>query len=145
IFLVLAVGAGIYLLGTMAMGKAMTYQQALAVWAYSSFPPVVLMMLANIIILFVNPPDVSEAATATRGLVHANLSLLVNRTEQPVLATLLGTFDLFKIYGLFLAAIGLQKIARLSAGAAWTVVIVITLIGALVAVIFAAVMGQPMA
>lgn len=145
IFLILAVGAGIYLLGAMAMGKGMTYKQALAVWAYSSFPPTILWTLANIIILFVNPPDISEAATATRGLVHANLSLLVNRTQQPVLATILGTFDLFKIYGLFLAAIGLQKVARLSAGAAWTVVIIITLIGALVAIVFAAVSGQPMA
>ena len=145
IFLVLAVGAGIYLLGTMAMGKQMTYKQALAVWAYSSFPTTVLLMLANIILLFVNPPDISEAATATRGLVHANLSVLVNRTERPVLATLLGTFDLFKIYGLFLAAIGLRKVARLSAGAAWTVVIIISLIGVLVAIVFATVSGQPMA
>ncbi|MGH9943370.1 MAG: YIP1 family protein [Pyrinomonadaceae bacterium] len=144
-FLVLAVGAGIYLLGVMAMGKQMSYGQALAVWAYSSFPPFLLVTLANIIMLYVSPPDVSEAATAARGLIHANLGVLVNRTEQPVLATALGQFDLFKIYGLFLAAIGLRKVARLSAGSAWTVVIVITLIGAAAALIFAAVSGQAMA
>ena len=145
VFIILAVGAGIYLLGVMAMGKSMSYRQALAVWAYSSLPPTLILMLANIVVVLIRPPDASEAAVAARGMVHANPSILIDRAANPVLATALGALDLFAIYGLVLAAIGLRKVARLSSGTAWTIVIVVYLIGMVLKIGVAALTGGPMA
>ncbi|HEV2800538.1 MAG TPA: YIP1 family protein [Pyrinomonadaceae bacterium] len=145
IFIILAAGAGIYLLGAMLMGKGMSYRQALSVWAYSTFPPTLLLMLANIIMLLVAPPDPAEAAQNRGSLIHANLSLLVNGTERPVLATLLGSFDVFIFFGLFLAATGLHKVARLSKGAAWGIVIAIWVLGVILKLAFATFSGSPIA
>ena len=145
VFVFLAAGAGIYLLGAMLMGKGMSYRQALSVWAYSSFPPTVLLMLANIIMLLVQPPEPAEAAKSRGGLIHANLSILVDGTNHPILATLLGSFDLFIFFGLFLAAVGLHKVARLSKGAAWAVVIAIWLLGVILKLAFATLTGSPIA
>jgi hypothetical protein len=145
IALFFAIGAALYLLGTSAMGKAMTYPQALALWVYSSFPPTILAMLANIILLFVRPPDPSDAARARGGLVHANLGLFIDRATHPVLATALGAVDIFAIYGLVLAVLGLRKIAKLSSGAAWTIVLVIYLLGVIIKIAVAAFSGNAMA
>lgn len=142
--IIIALGGLIYMLGAMAMGKRIGYKQGLAVWTYSSLPPLVLVMLANIIMLFVRPPDPSDAAAARGGLIHANLGILTDRTAHPVLTTLLGSLDLFAIYGLVLAAIGLRKVARMSSGAAWTIVIAIYLIALLFKLGGAALFGQAM-
>lgn len=137
-----AAGAGLYLLGVMAMGKSTTYSRTLSVWTYSTLPPFLLAMLANFVLLFVKSPDEMDMAQLGRGLVHANLSFLVDSKGHPVLSTLLGAFDVFKFYGLFLASLGLQKVARLKSGAAWTVVLAIWLIGAVVSVCWALITGN---
>lgn len=139
---IFAAGAGLYLLGTMAMAKSMSFKQALSVWVYSSMPPTVIFSLLNILLLFLKSKDDIDPAAVNQGLARANFALLVNAKEQPVLATVLGSFDLFQFYGLFLAAIGLRKIARLSSGAAWGIVIAIWLVGALVRVGMSAAFGQ---
>ena len=140
--IIFAAGAGLYLLGTMAMAKSMSYKQALSVWVYSSMPPIVISSLLSILLLFLKSKDDIDLAGANQGLARANLALLVNPKEQPVLATMLGSFDLFQFYGLFLAAIGLRKIARLSSGAAWGIVIAIWLVGVLVRIGMSAAFGQ---
>jgi hypothetical protein len=141
----IAAGAGLYLLGAMLMGKGISYKQALAVWAYSSLPPGIIVLVANLILLFVRSPEDIDMTSAGRGLVHANLGLLVNGTAHPILATLLGSLDLFRLYGLFLAALGLRKVGRMSSGSAWTVVLIIFLLGVLLTVGIAAMTGTPMA
>lgn len=142
--IVLAVGGLIYMLASMAAGKKLGYKQAVAVWTYSSFPPLVLSMIANMVLLFVRPPDAAEAATARGGLVHANLGVIFSRAEQPVLTTLGAAVDLFAIYGLVLAATGMRKVGRMSSGTAWTIVLVIYLFGVLFKVGVAALFGQAM-
>jgi hypothetical protein len=139
---IFAAGAGLYLLGAMAMAKGMSYKQALAVWVYSSLPPLIISSLLNILLLFLKSKDDIDPAGANQGLARANLALLVNAKEQPVLATVLGSVDLFQFYGLFLAAIGLHKVARLSSGAAWGIVLAIWLVGILIRVGMSAVFGQ---
>jgi hypothetical protein len=121
---VFAFGALIYFLGAMMMGKRMSYKQALTVSAYSSLPTLLLTMLLNIVILFIRPPtEDTEIARGLGGLVHANLGMISDPTAHPVLTTALASIDLFALYGLYLAALGLRKIARLSPGAAWTIVL----------------------
>jgi hypothetical protein len=144
VLIFIALGGAIYMLGSMAMGKKISYKQGMAVWSYSSLPPTILLTIANIIMFFVRPPDPADAAQARGGMVHANLGLLVDRTAHPVMVSLLGSLDLFIIYGLVLAAIGLRKTGRMSSGAAWTIVIVVWLVGVLFKVGIAALLGQAM-
>ena len=145
LIIVFAAGAGLYLLGTMAMAKTISYRQALAVWTYSSLPPVLLMTLANIALLFLKSLDSIDPAKDSRGLVHANPSLLVDTVAHPVLGTALGAIDLFSFYGLFLAALGLRKVTRLSSGSAWAIVLAIWFAGVLVRLGLAAAFGSGMA
>lgn len=143
--IIVAAGAALYLLGSMLMGKKMSYKQALAVWSYSSMPPIVLSMILNIVLLFLKSPDDYDIVHASRrGLVQANLGLLVDPKASPVMATFLSSLDLFAIYGLFLAALGLRKVAKMSSGSAWGIVLTIWIIGTIVRVAFAAITGGAM-
>src|SRR5205085_4694827 len=110
--IVFAAGAGLYLLGTNMMGGRMSYKQSLAVWVYSSMPPLLVLTILNFVLLFVNPPDEAAdiAAGVGRGLVRASPGALVDGSAHPVLATALGSLDIIALYGLFLAALGLRKV-----------------------------------
>ena len=141
----LAIGGALYLLGSMAMGKGISYKQAISVWAYSSLPPLLLVMLANIVMVMIRPPAIEDAAVASRGMVRLNPGVAIDKMAHPILATALGSVDLFAIYGLVLAAVGLRKVARMSSGAAWTVVLGLYLLGLLFKLGIAAISGQPMA
>lgn len=141
---VFAIGAGLYLLGANLMGGSMSYKQALAVWVYSSLPQVVLMTVLNFLLLFLRPPeDASEIVQGMqRGLVRAHPGALVDGSAHPVLATALNSLDLLVFYGIFLAAIGLQKVARLKAGSAWAVVLVLWGIKVAATLVVSAVTGR---
>ncbi len=137
-----AAGTGLYLLGVTLMGKSITFKQALSVWVYSSYPPTVVYALMNIILLFVKSADDIDPSAINSGLARANPSLLVDTSTQPVLATILGSFDLLAFYGLFLAAIGLRKMTKLSSGSAWAVVLAIWVVGSILRIIFAVASGR---
>jgi len=139
-------GAALYLLGAIVLGGNLNYKQALAVWAYSSLPPAVLVMLVNFVLLFVAPPDgdLEIARGSRRGLVHANLGMFIDSGASPVLGTLFGAFDIFSFYGLFLGALGLRKVGRMSTGAAWATVISLWVIGLLLRTLYAAFTQTPM-
>jgi hypothetical protein len=140
---VFALGAVFYMLGAMMMTKPMTYPQALSVWTYSSYPPLLLAMLLNIILVFLNPPtDDANIVRGQAGLVHANLSILIDPNAHPVLATALASLDVFAIFGLFLAALGMQKVARMSSSAAWTIVIAFWLVGLVLKLALALAFGR---
>jgi hypothetical protein len=123
------IGGLLYWLGSKAMGGRASFLQSLSVWIYSSFPPTVVATFANFLILLLKSPDDIEIASSTRGLVKANPSMFFDGKEMPVLTTLISTFDLFLIWGLVLAAIGLHKVGKISKGSAWAIVLIITLIG----------------
>jgi len=143
IVFVFAAGAALYLLGATLMARSMTYPQALGVWTYSTFPPLVLAMLLNLILVFINPPtDDANIVRGQTGLVHANLSLLVDPVAHPIIATALTAFDVFALYGLFLAALGLQKVAKLSSGAAWSIVITLYIVGVVLRIAIALATGR---
>lgn len=137
-----AAGAGIYVLGTMAMGGKISYKQALSVWTYAAFPASVLLMIANIALLFLRSVDDIDAARDIRGLAQSNPGALFDPVAHPVLVTAFSALDLFQIYGLFLAALGLRKVSRLSAGAAWAVVLTVWLLGVVLRVLLATITGN---
>lgn len=135
--IIFLVGGLIYWLGANAMGGNAGFLQGLSVWVYSSLPPTVLFVLANLLVLMLKSVDEIDLATAQSGLVQANPSMFINAKEMPALAAALSAFDLFAIWGWILAAIGLQKVAKISSGAAWAIVLIIGLIGVTVRVVMA--------
>ncbi len=144
---VFAAGAGLYLLGALLMGgSSLSYKKALAVWTYSSMPPLVVMTVLNFVLLFLSPPeDAAEIVQgAQRGLVRANAGALVDGSAHPLLATALGSLDLLAFYGLFLAALGLRKVGRLKSGSAWTIVLALWGVGVVARIVFSLVTGRAM-
>lgn len=139
--IVFLIGGLIYWLASNAMGASIGFSHGLSVWIYSMFPPTIISILANIIVLFLKNVDDIDILTSQNGLIKANPSFLVNAKEMPVLATFLGSLDLFAIWGWILAAIGLQKVAKLSSGSAWAIVIILALIGIALKVVMALVFG----
>jgi hypothetical protein len=138
-----AIGGLVYWLAIKAMGGSANFLHAVSIWVYASFPPTVVAMLANILILFLKSVDDIDFAEGQRGLVHANPSFFIDGKTMPVLATVLGTFDLFLIWGWILAAIGLKKVGKLSGGSAWAIVLIIALISLAFRVISALFSGNP--
>jgi hypothetical protein len=133
----IAAGAALYLLGVMAFGGSISYKKSLAVWVYSSLPPAIFGTIVAVLVMFLKSADTLDP----EHLLVTNPGAFMNSDSSPVLVALLGQFDLLKFYGLFLAAIGLRKIAKLSSGSAWGVVIVFYLIRAIMAVSAAAIFG----
>jgi hypothetical protein len=112
-----------------AMGGTGKFLGALSVWLYSSVPPTIVFTIANLIVLFLKPVEDIDIARSQEGLIKANPSFFIDSTANPVLAALLSTIDLFAIWGWVLAAIGLQRVFKLSSGGAWAVVIIFALVG----------------
>ena len=139
-----AIGGLIYWLAGKAMGGSGNFWHGLSTWVYASFPPLVVGMLANILILFLKSADEIDIAASQSGLVHANPSFFIDGKTSPVLATLLGTFDFFSIWGWILAAIGLQKVMKLSQASAWAIVLILALVGVAFRIISAYFSGNPM-
>lgn len=125
-----AAGAGLYLLGAMLMGGKLSYKQSLAVWVYSGFPPALIAMVLNVVLLFIKSEDSYDIVQASRsGLVQANLSFLVDAKTSPAIWAILGSIDVFQFYGMFLAALGLRIVGKLSSGSAWAIVLTLFVIG----------------
>jgi hypothetical protein len=138
---IFAAGAGLYLLGTLAMGGRMNYKQSLAVWVYSSFPPGILAGVVGIVVLLAKPAD-SIDLSHPESIAQANLGMLVGASSSPVLYALLSSLDLFQFYGLFLGALGLKKVGRLSSGSAWTIVLGLYVLKTVLRVGWAAAFGR---
>jgi hypothetical protein len=133
----IALGAAIYLLAVMAFGGTIGYKKSLAVWVYSSLPPAVLGTIVALLVLFLKTPD----AIDPKHLLVTNPGAFMNPEASPVLTTLLSQFDLLRFYGMFLAAVGLRKVARISSGSAWTIVILLWLIWGILLVARSAIFG----
>ena len=122
------IGGLIYWGAANAMGGSMSYLRGVAVWAYSGFPPLVVSMLANMLVLFLKSADDIDPVASQQGLVQASPAFFIDAKASPVLAAILGTFDVFYIWGWILAAIGLRIVGKISSGAAWAIVLIVALI-----------------
>ena len=140
----LLLGGLLYWAAAKAFGGTGNFLHGLSVFLYSSIPPTVVAMIANFIILAFKSADDIDIAASQRGLVHANPGILIDGKAMPVLATLLGTLDVFMIWGWILAAIGLRITNRLSSGSAWAIVLIFALIGTTFRVVGALFSGNPM-
>lgn len=134
----IAAGAALYLLGVMLFGKSISYKQALSVWTYSWLPPSVLGALIALLVMFLKTPD----TIVPERLVATNPGALLGEESSRVLVAFLSQFDLLRFYGLFLAALGLRKVAKISSGQTWAVVLGLWLLGLVLAVGSAAIFRQ---
>jgi hypothetical protein len=134
----IAAGSAIYLLAVLAFGGSMNYKRALSVWTYSSLPPAVLGTLVAVAVLLLKSADTIDPGR----LMVTNPAGFMGEEASPVLVAVLSQFDLLRFYGMFLAALGLRKVGKLSSGAAWTIVIGLWLLGALARVGSAAIFGR---
>jgi membrane protein, antimicrobial resistance system len=135
--IVIAAGAGLYLLGVMAFGGSIGYKKSVSVWAYSSLPPSVLGTVIALLVLFLKSPETIDP----EHLLITNPGAFMNAQQSPVLTAFLTQFDILRFYGLFLAALGLRKMAKLSSGSAWGIVLGYWLIGLILAVCWRAIFG----
>jgi hypothetical protein len=133
----IAGGAALYLLGVLAFGGTINYKKALAVWTYSWLPQSVLGALIALLVLFLKSPD----SIVPENMVATNAAALMSTESSKVLLAVLRQFDLLRFFGMFLAAIGLRKVGKLSSGQAWAVVIGLWFLGLLLSVGSAAIFG----
>ena len=141
--IIFLIGAIFYWVGNKVLGGSGSYLQALSVWIYSSFPPTVVGSVLNFIVLLLKNADDIDIANSQRGLISANPTAFFDGKSMPVLTTLISTIDVFVIWGIVLAVIGLQKTMRMSAGSAWGVVLFITLMSVAFRVVSAFFNGVP--
>lgn len=116
-----------------AMGGQATFFKSISVWVYSSFAPFMVMFAANMIVAIFKASEDIEISSIQGGLFKANLGVVLD--VDGAAGALLSAIDLFAIWGWVLAAIGLQKTAKVSAGSAWGIVGLLALFGAAVKVI----------
>jgi membrane protein, antimicrobial resistance system len=133
----IALGAALYLLGVMAFGGSISYKKSLAVWTYSSLPPAILGTIIVVLVLFLKTAETIDP----EHLLVTNPGAFMSPESSPVLVAVLSKFDLLAFYGLFLAAVGLRKVAKISSGSAWGIVLGFYLIRAILGIAYAAIFG----
>ncbi|MCS6873780.1 MAG: YIP1 family protein [Pyrinomonadaceae bacterium] len=117
----IALGGLIALAIGKAIGGEMNYSQGVSLWIYSAFPPSVVFTIASLIVLLFKPSEqIDLIRFQYSGLLPSNLGFFVNPKEMPALSALLGGLDIFRLWGWALFAIGLERMARVSSGIAWT-------------------------
>jgi hypothetical protein len=136
------IGGLIYWLGVNAMGGTARYMHGVSVWVYSIYAPTLIFVIANIIVLMLKAKDdIDSSFMQTGGLIKANPTLFVDVAHSPVLRVLLTSVDLFQIFGLIIAAIGLRIVGKVSSTSAWTVVLGLKLIVLVISVAWVAAFG----
>ncbi|MEO6334621.1 MAG: Yip1 family protein [Pyrinomonadaceae bacterium] len=143
IAIILFIGGLLYWAASKAFGGSGGFLHAVSVFVYSSLPPTVVAMIANFIVLAFKSVDDLDFGASQRGVLHASPAMLLDGKAYPVLATVVGTLDLFMIWGWVLAAIGLRITNKISSASAWTIVLIFALIGILFRVLGAFFSGNP--
>lgn len=139
----MVIGGLLYWAAGKAFGGTGGFLHGWSTFVYSSLPPTVIGTIANFIVMIFKSADEIDLATSQRTLVHANPTLLMDGKASPVLATIIGTLDLFMIWGWVLAAIGLRIMNKISSGSAWAIVIIFALVGLAIRVVLAYIGGAP--
>ena len=129
VIITMFIGGLLYWLGGKAFGGNGGYLQNVSVFAYSGLPPLVVSLAASLIVIIFKDPDTIDIAASQRGLITASPAVLMDGHAMPVITTLVGTLDLFFIWGWILAAIGLRIVNKISSSSAWTITIIFAVIG----------------
>lgn len=138
-FLLMMFLAGVYMLCMLVVSGEINYWQALSVAVYSALPPVVIASVLNLMLLYIKSRDDIDVVRGQRGLAQADLGILVSQVEHPMLYIALSFIGVFTLYGWWLTAKGLQNTGtRVSAGAAWSIALILWVLSILFAVLVTA-------
>lgn len=146
IFLKYCVATGLVLLGVLVFGGRINFWQALSAVIYAALPWVIIQKILSLVLLYLKSPDDLHPILNQETLVQDNLGVLVSPANHPVLFVLLSVFGVLWIYWIWLHAKGLQLAGtKVSSSAAWGVTITLTilmvLMGAIMAFLFAGFMS----
>ncbi len=114
-----AIVAGALLLAFRLFGGEGSYKQALSATLYAWIPLVLFSIIRTIVIVARGTFDPTTAAT----IVKSNPAFLVDMKEQPVLFSLLTSFDLFTIWTIALLSIGFAMVSKTSKAKAAAIVV----------------------
>ena len=139
IFVLMCVFAVLYLLGVLVFGGRINFWQALSVAVYAALPPLLLQNLLSLLLLYIKSPDDIDPVKGQRGLVHADLGLLFNSADHPMLYVLGSFIGVFTIYSVWLTATGLRHGGeKVSNSSSWTIAIGLWALGLLLGLASAA-------
>ena len=131
-FVIMAILAGLYMLGVLVSGARIKFWQAFSVVVFSALPVIVLQNLISLLLLYIKSPDDIDPLKGQRGLARADLGVLFNPAENPYLFVLGSSFGLFTLYGLWLTATGLRNAGeKVTSGTAWSIAIGLWVLGLL--------------
>lgn len=126
--------AGVLLLAFRLMGGEGTFKQAFSATVYSWFPLTINAIVMTIVVLARGKFDPMQAAT----IVKSNPAFLVDMQEQPVLFSLLSSFDIFTIWTIVLLIFGFAALSKFSRGKAAAIVLTLWIVLIVIKVGFAA-------
>jgi len=117
--------AGVFLLVYMMMGASIPFKKSLAVTIWGMAAPAIVVVILSIIFIMTKDPATLDIDPA--GNVASNLGLLVSRSDNPGLASLLSSIDLFSFWSIFLLAVGYSAVSdrKLTTGKAAIGIIVL--------------------
>jgi hypothetical protein len=139
IFLFMVFIGAILLVLALIFGGRLTFWQALCVAMYSSLPVIVIDKLISLLLLYIKSPDDIDPIKGQRGLVRADLGILFTPAEHPYLYVMGSFFGLLTLYGLWLEATGLRHAGeKVGSASAWTIALILWVIGLVFALIAAA-------
>lgn len=117
--IVLAVIAGLMLIGFRMFGGEGDFKQAFSITVYSWFP----MILFGIVSLVVLMSRKSVSAMDLRNPVMSNLGFLADPMKKPFAFAILSSIDVFSIWTMVLMVIGFTFMSRMSRGKTAAVVV----------------------
>jgi hypothetical protein len=134
IFVLMAIFAGLYMLGVLVSGARIKFWQAFCVAVFAALPVIVLQNLISLLLLYIKSPDDIDPIRGQRGLARADLGVLFNPAHNPYLFVLGSSLGLFTLYGIWLTATGLRNAGeKVTSGTAWSISIGLWVLGLLLA------------
>jgi hypothetical protein len=147
VFIGMLVLAGVFLLCVLAFGGRMNFWQALCVAVYGALPAAVITTVLSLILLYIqSPTDMIPLEVQRHGLARADLGLLfketrpmINTLVRPVIYTLGSAIGLFQLYGWWVTVSGLKNAGEktISSGSAWTIALMLWVLGMLLTTVLA--------
>src|SRR2546422_173164 len=132
IFLLFAFLAAIFMVLVLIFGGKLNFWQALCVAIYAALPVIVIDKVLSLVLLYIKSPDDIDPIKGARGLVRADLGVLFKASEHPYLYVLGSSIGLLTIYGLWLEATGLRYAGeKIGSSSAWTIALILWVIGLL--------------
>lgn len=101
---VYAICTGVLLLIFVIMGAQFNFKKCFAFTIWGMAPPGLIVALLGVLFMFIKAPEDLEIDPTAN--VASNLGLLVSKTQQPVLHSLLSSVDLFSFWTIFLLGLG---------------------------------------